>query len=99
MESHVLPVPRDDLPLAVGLPAPAPTDTSGDAPFIAQPSPDRVAAPFGHLPAWLPQATEKRTSSAKRPGRVEDHDGVGPLKTEVECLVVVAVGYPCLARK
>src|SRR6187431_2057503 len=97
VKDRVLTVLRDDLVFALGLCAAIPPDDDGQTPLLAQPSPGRIVAPFGHLPNRFPQAAQERASRAHPPGRVEKHNGVRAFEAKVECLVEVAVRDPPVA--
>src|SRR6187431_881384 len=97
VKDRVLPVLRDDLAFALRLCAAIPPDDDGQTPLVAQASPGRIVAPFGHLPDGLPQAAQERASRTHPPGRVEKHNGVRAFEAKVECLVVVAVRDPRVA--
>src|SRR6187431_1569697 len=62
VKDRVLPVLRDDLAFALRLCAAVPPDDDRQTPLVAQPSPGRIVAPFGHLPNRLPQAAQERAS-------------------------------------
>ena len=57
--SRVLPVLRDDLAFPLRLRQALPPDPDGQAPFIAQPHPAGVAAPFGQLVRQSEPAQER----------------------------------------
>src|SRR6516162_3260461 len=67
------------------------------APLVAQASAARVLATLGHLALRSAKPARKSATRAQPPGCVEIEDGLRPLESQRERLVVVPVDDPRLA--
>src|SRR3982750_2615281 len=93
------PVLSDDRATALSLRPSVAQDDSHQSPLIAQTSPCRVFATFGHLADRLGQPSPKRPGRARPPGRLKKHHGIRSCELKVERVEVVAVRDPGVTGK
>src|SRR3954466_12262503 len=92
-------MPPNDRATALSLGSAVAQDDSHQSPLIAQTSPCRVFATFGHLADRLGPPSPERPGRAPPPRRLEKHNGVRSWELKVERVEVVAVGDPGVTGK
>ena len=99
VQSHMLPVLRDDREISLGFRTAIAQDDPDQSPLIEQPSSHRVAATFRHFANGLSNPAQERPARARPPRRVKKYDGLRSLEPKGEGFVVVAVDDPGITRE
>src|SRR4051795_7324850 len=93
------PVLSDDRATALSLRPSVAQDDSHQSPLIAQTSPCRIFATFGHLADRLRQPSPKRPVRARPPRGLKKHHGIRACEPKLERVEVVAVCDPDVTGK